>query len=331
MKVLVTGATGFIGAALARRLAARGDAVRALVRRTSATAELEKLGVERLTGDLADRAALAAAVDGCDLVVHLAGLVKAVRPQELFHANADGTRRVAEACAAAARPPRLVYVSSLAAAGPARDGRPRSEDDAPAPVSLYGESKLAGERAVRAQAGRVEACVVRPPIVYGPGDREFMPPLLRMARLGVALQPGGGEKRYSTVHVEDLCEGILAVAARGRPLGAAGGEGVYFLDDGPDHGWAEIAGAAAAALGRRARLLRVPAALATVAAAGSTLAMALTGRARILSLDKLREIREACWTCTAERARREVGYAPRFDLAAGMADAVAWFRERGLA
>jgi nucleoside-diphosphate-sugar epimerase len=326
LRVLVTGATGFIGAALTERLAARGDRVRALVRATSRTAALEQLGAELVLGDVCDHSALARAVDGCEVVVHLAGAVKALRTGEFFSANGEGTRNVAEACARASRPPRLVYVSSLAAAGPAPDGRPRREDDPPAPVSRYGESKLAGERAVRALAGRLEASIVRPPIVYGPRDQELMPQLLRMARLGLVVRVGPEEKRYSLVHVADLCDGIVAVAERGRTIGREGTGGTYFLDGGQHHSWDEIALAACAAAGRRARVVRVPELTSAALVAGAALVSALTRKSSILSFDKLREMRQPAWICTSELARRELGYAPRFPLEAGMADAVAWFR-----
>ncbi len=331
MRVLVTGATGFIGAALAERLAARGDEVRALVRATSRTAALERLGAELARGDVCDPSTLTAAVDGCDVVVHLAGAVKALRPSEFFRANGEGTRHVANACANAARPPRLVYVSSLAAAGPSPEGRPRREDDPLEPVSCYGESKLAGERAVRAVAERLEASIVRPPIVYGPRDQELMPQLLRMARFGVVLRVGSREKRYSLVHVADLCEGILAVVERGRRVGRVDAQGTYFLDGGLDHSWDEIALAACAAAGRRARVVCVPEFTSVALVAGASLAATLTRKASILSFDKLREMRQPAWTCTSERARRELGYHPRYPLAEGMADAVAWFRAQGRA
>ncbi len=324
-QVLVTGASGFIGTAVVERLVARGDRVRALVRRTSRTAELERLGVERVTGDVGDLPALAAAVEGCDWVVHLAGAVKALSGEELFRANAEGTRNVALACAALQRPPVLVYVSSLAAAGPSVDGRPRTEEDPPAPVSRYGESKLAGEEAVRAVAGRVPASIVRPPLVYGPRDAELMPQLLSMARVGVVIR-AGGQKRYSAIHVADLSDGIVAVAERGHRLRSAGPAGVYFLDDGAEHTWDEIALAACAALGRRARVVALPEATSVLLTAGSSLLAALTRRPSVLSLDKLKEIRQEAWTCSSARAAAEVGYAPRLPLREGMRDAVEWFQ-----
>ncbi len=322
MRFLLTGATGFIGTALAERLAAGGHAVRALVRPTSVTGALLRLGAELTPGNVLDAASVRAAVDGCDAVIHLAGLVKALTPAELLACNATGTGNVAEACAAAARPPRLVYLSSLSAAGPSVNGRPRVEEDPPAPVSLYGESKLAGEVAVRAVAGGVRASVVRAPIIYGPGDRELVPQLQRMARLGVAPRLGRGTKRYSLLHVADLAAALLAAAERGEPLRENGPEGVYFVEDGTDHTWEEIAAAAFRALGKSPHDLPLPEALGPLLAGASGLAGRLLRKPSILNLDKLKELREPSWTCSAARARRELGFTPRYGLEEGMRDAM---------
>jgi nucleoside-diphosphate-sugar epimerase len=151
-----------------------------------------------------------------------------------------------------------------------------------------------------------------------------------MARLGIVLRAGFRAKRYSLVHVADLCDGLLQIAERGLRIRAAGPEGVYYLDGGGVHTWDEIALAVCAALGRRAAVLPIPELLSYAAAAGASLRAAVTGMAQILSFDKLREMREHTWTCSSERARREVGFAPRFQLEEGMQDTVSWFRGRGL-
>ena len=330
MRWLLTGATGFIGLTLAERLRARGHAVRALVRASSPVAELEGLGVELVRGDVTDPRSLQAAVGGCDAVVHLAGLTKALGPEAYRRVNVLGARNLAVACVAARPRPALVLVSSLAAAGPAEVGRPRREEDPPAPVSAYGRSKLEGENEVRALAGRLEATVVRPPVVYGPRDRELLPPLFRMARLGVVVKAGFGDKRYSVVHVEDLAEGIVAAAQRGRRLGRSGTEGIYFLADGVEHRWDDIARAASEAVGARARVVPVPEAASWLLAAGASLWAGVTGRPAMLSLDKMNEIRQAAWTCAIDRAVSELGFEPRFPLAEGMRQSAEWFRANGL-
>lgn len=330
MRWLLTGGTGFIGLSVAERLRARGEAVRALVRASSRVEELSGLGVELCRGDVTDPRSLPAAVDGCQAVVHLAGLTKALGAADYRRVNVLGTRNLAEACAAARPRPALVLVSSLAAAGPASAGRPRREEDPPAPVSAYGRSKLEAEGEARALAGRLEATVVRPPVVYGPRDRELLPGLFRAARLGVVPKPGFGDKRYSLVHVEDLAAGILAALERGRRLSSSGSEGIYFLADGAEHRWEAVARAAAEAMGSRARVVPLPEAASWLLAAGASLLSQVTRRPAMLSLDKMSEIRQAAWTCAVDRAAAELGFAPRWPLREGMRQSAEWFRARGL-
>jgi nucleoside-diphosphate-sugar epimerase len=334
---LVTGATGFIGTALAERLLKGGDAVRALVRDPSRAAELRSMGAEIVRGDLGQTEALARAVPDVDVVVHLAGLVKAVTRKELFDVNAEGTRSLAEAvkgvtgAVTGAGRPRFVLVSSLAAAGPSVPGHPRSESDPPAPVSVYGQSKLAAEDVLRSMADEVESSIIRPPIVYGPRDKEFLPSLFQLAKAGLVLKSGLGKKHYSIVHVDDLVDLVIAVAASGeRVSGASIGAGVYFVDDGVEHAWEALAGAALSALGRRGAVLPVPEAVGWLAAGAATAYSRVTGQAAILSLDKMMEIREPAWTCTSAKARHALGWRPRVTLDAGMREAVSWYRGRGL-
>ncbi|HZZ83788.1 MAG TPA: NAD(P)-dependent oxidoreductase [Anaeromyxobacteraceae bacterium] len=322
MKVLVTGSTGFIGQHVCRSLLARGHSVRALARNPAAAAPLAAAGAEVVKGDVCDPATLPAAVEGREAVLHLAGVVKALGRAAFFEVNAGGTRHLADA-AIAAGASRFLLVSSLAAAGPSTADRPRTEEDPPAPVSAYGESKLAAEAVLRDLAFRLEATVVRPPIVYGPGDREVLPPLLAMARAGLIVKAGLGEKRYSVVHVEDLAAGVALALERGRRLGPGGGEGVYFLDDGATYTWEEIGRAALTPLGVAGRVLALPEAVSWIAAAGATAFAQLRRRPAVFSLDKVREIRQLSWTCASARARADLGFAPRYELAEGMRQTLA--------
>lgn len=319
----VIGATGFIGRRLCRRILGEGGEVTALVRRSSARQAITGRGVRQVTGDLITGEGLREVVRDVDFVVHLGGLVKSPTVEGFRQCNEEGTRRLAEELAALPAPPPLVLCSSLAAAGPSDDGRPRREEDLPAPVSHYGRSKLAAEEAVRALADLVPATIVRPPVVYGPGDPAFLPSLLPMVRAGVVLKAGLGPRGYSLVHVDDLCGALLAAAVRGRRLTAAEPTaGVYTVSDGVIHTWEGVSGALARALGRRRAplVLPVPLPLVRTAALGAELAGRLRGGYPPLNRDKAGELTSAWWTCTTERARRELGFVAAVRLEDGLAE-----------
>lgn len=333
MQFLLTGGSGFIGSNLARIVVSRGHTVRALVRRTSNRAELEKAGATFAVGDLNSGEGVESALDGVDVVLHLAGLTKARTEEEYFQCNGEGTRKLAEAMSRMKKPARLVYCSSLSAAGPTTAGRPRREEDEPRPISIYGKSKLAGEMAVRQYAEKVPSVIVRPPIVYGPADREFLPSVLPMARFGVYLKSGLGPKRYSLIHVNDLCEALYGAALKGKTLApGVPGQGVYFVTDGRDeYTWEEICTALGQAMGsQRNVVIPLPDAVSYFAGLGSELVSRVRGTVPILNRDKAAEMRAEAWTCNADRARQEMDYAPTVALADGIQSALAWYRQEGL-
>ncbi|HEY6209910.1 MAG TPA: NAD(P)-dependent oxidoreductase, partial [Gemmatimonadales bacterium] len=220
MKVFVTGGTGFVGAHLVRALLERGDAVRCLVRDPAKAAALGWTGaVELVRGDLNDARALRDGCAGAEVVYHVAGRVSARNAPEFMAANRDGTARVLEA--AAAEPPRrFLYVSSLAAAGPAPRGQPIDESRPPAPVTPYGRSKLSAELLVR--AAPVPWTIVRPPMVYGERDRELFK-LFKLARAAVVPVFGDGSQELSVIYAADLADAVIAAATAQRSAGM-----VYF-------------------------------------------------------------------------------------------------------
>jgi nucleoside-diphosphate-sugar epimerase len=278
-------------------------------------------------------------------VIHLAAALRARTPAGFWAVNRDGVSRLVHALAAQRRPARLVMCSSLAA-GPA--------------ISLYGASKRAGEQVVRQHAGRVPAVILRPGIVYGPGEEALLPALLPMIRLGVVVKAGYGPRRYGMVYVDDLCTALLAAAERGpvlqpagrgpaqRPAGygpaqrrpgergpvqgpdgrdpvlqAAGAcPGLYPISDGNAYGWSDICRALARAAGCRAPLV-LPVPMPAVHAVAALAELAARGAVPALNRDKAREMRRADWTCVPDDAVRELGFAPATTLIRGFEAALA--------
>ncbi|MBK9388466.1 MAG: NAD-dependent epimerase/dehydratase family protein [Planctomycetes bacterium] len=332
MLVFSTGITGFVGGFALPELVRRGHRVRALVRSParaeSRRAELEAAGLdpaalELCSGDLRSAEGLAEALRGCDAVLHLAGLITARDLAEFRAVNAAGTALLLDAALRQSDPPRVVLVSSLAAAGPSRPGAPRAETDVEAPVSWYGISKREGELEALRRCDRLRVAIARPPAVYGPGDRATFA-FFKMARAGWAPFPGDPQIELSLVHAADLARGLALLLEREVPSGRC-----YFLTGEGAPSFAEVIDVIAAALGRRARVLRVPRLLAAGVALGSELVGRLRKKAPELSRDKLRELAAAAWTCTGARARTELGFASTIDWKAGLAATAAWYRERG--
>ncbi|MGA6994153.1 MAG: NAD(P)-dependent oxidoreductase [Candidatus Deferrimicrobiaceae bacterium] len=332
--VLVTGASGFIGQHLVRRLIGRGDRVSCLVRPTSRIDELRSTGARLIVGDATDRAGMerALAESQADVVFHPAGLLKAVRTADFARVNAGGVESVAAACADRAERPALIVVSSLAASGPCAGNQPRVEGDSPTPVSVYGRSKLAGEQAAAMHAGEMEITIVRPPIVFGPGDRGVLEMFRPIARSGLHVVPGRGERRVSLIHVADLVALLLLAAEKGERLHPDGapGQGVYFAAAEHDPTYAELGQAMARALGKkRATVVHMPGPLVRlVGLCGDSLGR-VRQRAGWVNSDKMAEALAGSWMCSSAKARVQLGWSPAATLAERLRETAQWYRQAG--
>lgn len=320
MKALVTGATGFIGSHLAEALRSRGDEVTGLVRSPSKAAALDPLGVRLIQGDLDDPDALARAVEGQDVVFHVAGLVAAKDESEFLRVNRDGTARLADA-AARARVGRFVYVSSMAAGGPAGRGCPLTGAEPARPVTAYGRSKLAAEKAV--MEGALPWVIMRPPTVYGPRDREVLK-VFRMARWGIAPVFGDGSQELSAVHGVDLAGALVAAGTAPATTGK-----VYY----PCHPQVvtseAFVRAVGGAMGRRVHLVPVPHPLGRAILGLTEASSRLAGQTTILTRDKANEFFQVAWTGDPRPLTRDSGWRAAHDLVSGMADTFRWYRSAG--
>ena len=331
-KVLVTGASGFVGQNLVARLVARGDEVTCFVRKTAVLEALKPFDVRLAYGDVTSPETIAAAIDGAEIVYHVAGVIRAMDPADLYRVNETGTAAVADACAARTSPPVLLYVSSLAAAGPSKFDRPHLESDPAHPVSEYGKSKLAGERQLQRRAGRLPISIVRPPIVFGPGGRDMLA-MFKSVKLGLHFVPGLDPQRFSLVDVVDLADAMILAAERGRRLQGPEDDmiqGLYYTAQPETPTYHDLGRLIANSLGRcRVLTIPTPHALGWALAGVNAVRAQLLRHPLLLNADKMREATAGSWTCSNRRAVAEVGFAPPHTLLKRLTQSVEWYRDHG--
>lgn len=326
MKALVTGATGFVGAAVARALGAAGWQVRVLVRRGSNRSNLQHLAAEVVEGDLADAAALERALQGCEGLFHVAADYRlgARDPKPLYRTNVEGTRNILNA-ARAAGVPRIVYTSSVATIGIPPDGSPGNEQT---PVGLanmighYKRSKYLAEDVVRDAARMgMSVVIVNPSTPVGPGDIKPTPTGQLVLDAASGRMPAYVDTGLNIVHVDDVAAGHLLAFERGTA-------GERYILGGEDMTLQTILTQIARLVGRNPPRIRLPyAAVLPVAYLAEALAK-ISGRSGRITLEGVRMSRK-CMFFSSGKAARELGYRWRPPLEA-FEDAVRWFRERGL-
>ncbi|MGL4943659.1 MAG: NAD-dependent epimerase/dehydratase family protein [Thermoguttaceae bacterium] len=336
--ILVTGASGFIGMHVVRRLVADGHRVRCLIRSSSSTELIRDVQLDFVHGELGDADSLAPAVTGIDTVYHLAGLTHALNESHFITINAGGTENLLRACASQPTPPRVVVVSSLAAAGPARRGVPLTEHDIPRPISPYGRSKFEMERRATQFADRLKISVVRPPYVVGEADAANAPLFRMIARYGLHPSPGWCDRDFSFVHAADLTDLIVRTAVHGETLTQTSleqnspdfGRGIYFAST-TTLSFHEFGRRVGAALGREAtRILRVPPVGVWGAAVFGELKKQLTKRLNVsIDLNKGREAMSGPWTCSSTKAETQLGFVPPCPFDERLRQTAAWYREHG--
>ena len=326
MSVLVTGATGFVGSAVARALVHCGSQVRVLVRSGSDRGNLQGLPVQIAVGDLTDRASLERALTGCTALYHVAADYRlgARDPAQLYRNNVDGTRNILDA-ARHAGVERMVYTSSVATIGLPQDGSPGEETTPVALVDMIGHykrSKYLAEDLVR-DAARTgfSVVIVNPSTPIGPGDVKPTPTGQIVLDAARGRTPAYVDTGLNIVHVDDVAAGHLLAFHRGRA-------GERYILGGQDMTLREILVQIAQLVGRKPPRIRLPhAALLPIAFVAEAFAKA-SGRGTRITVESVRMSRKRMFFSSA-KAIRDLGYSSRAPLAA-FEDALAWFRERGL-
>ena len=325
MKILLTGANGFVGSHILDRLRAAQRPVAVLLRKTSNTRFIENHlpHVDVHYGSLADADSLQEAMRDADCVIHCAAKTKAVHIAEYYEVNGEGTGNLVRAVnALKGSVKHLIHISSLAAGRPADASTPALEGDVPQPVSEYGKSKLRAEEAVKKYCD-VPYTILRPSAVYGPRDADFLSAFKAVRR---HLMPivGSGRTQLSIAYVGDVAEAAL------RCLDDPVAHGKTYHVAAPDpcttRGFLrEIA----AAMNVRALPVRLPFAALYPICVGQELLARVTGKPSILSRQKLAEMKAPGWVCSTDLIRREIGFTADTPLREGIARTIAWYEQNG--
>lgn len=321
-KVLITGASGFIGGQLRDALLDTGADVVSLVRPNSPAVRRGRgasVNYTDLVGlrELFER-------EQPDYVFHVAGATKGITYADFYAGNVMPTVNLMRALRDV-HPgvKRFVLVSSLAAFGPSRGTTPVRETDPRQPVEHYGRSKLEAELAVEGLGDALPWTIIRPPAVYGPAEVDMFT-LFKAAHSGVNLFFGNRHKHASAVYVDDLLDGMVLAAqsetARGRG---------YFLCDGEPYTWADIQGHIVSAVGKRTFTLSLPGFLVPAAGAAGELLTAFDKKPRLANRQKAILDAQNAWLCSHEAARGDFGYRPRVSMAEGTKRAYRWYLEHG--
>lgn len=330
MRVLLTGASGFVGGHAAAALHRAGHDLRLLTRESSDLSRLdaEQIPYERVVVDLdGDRVGLDAACRDTEAVVHIAARLRGRSESEFMRTNAEATAALGAASReAGARG--FVYLSSLAAQGPAPGDAPEPTDVEPHPTSDYGRSKLAGERALEETWGGAALAMIRAPLIYGPADRGLLP-FFQAAERGFAPQLGDGSNRVAGVYGPDLAEAIVAIVGRMTNEPTSEPAIWQISDGGGAYTWRDLLAALEQAAGRPLRIIPLPPLVWSALAAAAEAFAASTGGEPLLDRSRVIEMRQPAWLADGSALQAATGWRPTVGIEQGIAETMRWYRAAG--
>jgi dihydroflavonol-4-reductase len=320
MKILITGATGFIGSHLVEALSDTDAEIYALVRDPGRMMPAPTIRIRVLKGDLHGVPELPA---GLDIVYHLAGLTKALKSKDYYTVNAKGTASLFDALEAQGQHPKVVVLSSLAAGGPSEKGGRRKESDSPEPVTPYGRSKLGGEEEALARRDRFPVVLLRVAAVYGPRDRDFLN-LFRYVEKGILPSLGSIKQYFSLCYVKDVVRALLLAGEKSLKSGE-----IFNIAEPEPRTLDEMGRAASAIMGLKPKRIVIPLGLAYAGALASEFLSTMSRKPSPINRDKYRDYRQAGWAADVAKATARLGFRADTGLEQGLKETIGWYRENG--
>jgi len=324
MKVLITGATGFIGSHLAESLIKRGHKVRCFVRSSSSLLWLADLELEYSYGSLFDKRTIAPALRDIDYVYHLAGVTKAFDENGFYRGNVEATKNLIETILEQKlNLKRFLFVSSQAAYGPSTGIEPITEQSTAQPLTYYGRSKLHSQHYVENHFSDIPATIVMPSTVYGPRDKDTLS-FFKTVKNGVVPLLQGKDRFASMVFVTDLVQGMIQAAESKKSVGQK-----YFLCDQYPYSWSEVARITLNILGKRAIHISIPLALMKLVASSTEQINKFRNKPGILSRQKVIEMQQDSWVCSSKKAREELDFNPKQPVSENIKETLSWYLAHG--
>ncbi len=322
MKAFITGATGFVGSHLADRLIEKDYEVYCLKRKTSSLKWLEGKNVKYVEGDLFSNEALENVIKDMDYIFHVAGVVKAKTKEGFYHGNYEATKNLLE-ITSKVNPElkKFIFISSLAACGPALTEKPVDENTKPHPITTYGITKLKAEEEVEKYKHKFPVTVIRPPAVYGPRDTEILIYFKTFSK-GLNSVIGFDTKFLSLVYVEDLVNGIILAAENKIAEGQK-----YFICLDKAYNWDEIGAITSKLLGRKALKIRLPHSVVYSVGYLAELFSTFSRKPATLNIEKCKDITQLRWICSNEKAKKELGFIPAYTLEESFKKTIDWYKE----
>nr|MDK2851687.1 hypothetical protein [Candidatus Cloacimonadota bacterium] len=315
MNIAITGANGFVGSTLIRSLQSQGSEPIALLRR-----EVDMPGVDVRVIDFSNQNDIIAALSDVDVLVHCAGMTKAVSANDMLSANVGITKHLVDAINTLTRDISLFFISSQAAAGPSSPDLPKRENDPLQPLTIYGKSKALAERIIQRDCHK-NYCIIRPCSVYGPGDKDFLE-LFKLCKRGLSVQIGASRQPLNMIYSEQLAEFIILAIKSPQSS-----KEIFFATDTHVYSNREIVEAIAEAMDRKNLTITIPKILAKGIFAVSDFVSRITHRPSILNLEKYKEITADAWTADPSKAKDLLGWEPEPKLKQHMRETYQWYTE----
>ena len=318
---ILTGATGFLGSHIADKLLAEGYHVRATVRKSSNLQWVENKGIElvelSINGSVKE---LIEFIDDASIIIHCAGLISSDSITDYITTNTESTASLLKAARNCQSVESFTLISSVAAVGPSTPGNPITDNTKPNPISPYGNSKLAAEELLQDQTLPFRTCALRPPALYGPRDRSFLP-FFKLGQKGWAVKVGNIQE-LSMVHGVDAASAAVLLATNENARGC------YLIDSNNCFSFRDIADAISDIFDKKIKLIPVPVWL--MRSVAFILGEERASKVSILSKYRLLDVKQSAWCCKSNRLRDELGFQVSRTLAQGYADTLKYYKKNGM-